>query len=206
MGALTAAARATTVPVLQLAADGSWETASVVGLGDGAIARAALAQVAATASRDIAVEVLWPGQSFVGVRWRLDEFDAAAAGLAAASSLSEAKAGREATPASALLTLLGGKPGPRVDLVQLGAVNAWASTGPETLWQHSRPSTRCLHDLPTRRPDLVRCAHPVAVEIAAADPRPCWIGIVVSRPAGTVHLLDPTAVADIVALATSHPS
>lgn len=73
--ALSAIARATTARVLQVAADGSWETAVVA--QDGAVARGVIARVASMATRDVAAEVLWPGQSFVGVRWSLDELSEA---------------------------------------------------------------------------------------------------------------------------------
>ncbi len=68
-------------PELLVVADGHWETSTVVPVtaGRGRLA-ASLEEVAAAAERDVAVEVLWPGLVFVGVRWGLTELDDAMAG------------------------------------------------------------------------------------------------------------------------------
>ncbi len=64
----------TSVPVLQFAGDGRWETAGTVPVtADPTRLAARVEQVAATAEHDVAVEVLWPGQVFVGARWDLAE-------------------------------------------------------------------------------------------------------------------------------------
>ena len=99
---------------------------------------------------------------------------------------------------AALLALLGTEPSTVLEFAELGAVNAWKSTGPEVLWRRGDPLTpEALDAVLVRRDDLTTCSHPVAVEIAVARPRPCWVGITVSTRHGSVHHLDRQAVAQV---------
>jgi hypothetical protein len=147
-------------------------------------------RVATAAKHDVAIEVLWSGQLFVGVRWGLGEVDEVVAAIKRIRSWMLAPRTRSAK--SALVSLLGVVPQGAPDFAELGAVNAWSSTRPLTLWRR-----RGLVELSTdvdealsSRPDLVECPAPVALEIAASHPRPWWIGTVVSTPIGSVHRLD----------------
>lgn len=162
----------TAAPVLQVAADGQWETAQVV-TGAPARARTVVEQVARAARDDVAVEILWPGQAFVGVRWPAESWAEAAAAVSRSSPRRTLEAG--------LLALLGTTPGSDLEFVELGAVNAWRSMGPEPLWRPGdRRAERLIGPALTRRPDLATCAHPLAVELAVTTPRPCWVGLYLS--------------------------
>ncbi len=200
----TASAPATGVPVLLVAADGAWEAAQVVEVGDAVAAASALEAAASTAARDVAVEVFWPDESFIGVRWSLDDLDHAS-DHATATAVHCPAVGPQVTVAAALRSLLGAEPGPDPDRVELGAAGAWASVGPEVLWRRGQLPTASPEHLPIRRPDLAWCAHPVAVEITATAPRECWVGIMVSRPRGDRHVLDLAAVLHLLSLTTDRP-
>jgi hypothetical protein len=52
------------------------------------------------------------------------------------------------------------------------------------------------------RPDLTECRHPVAVELAAAAPRACWVGVTVSTRTGSHHRLDRDALDDVLVRCT----
>jgi hypothetical protein len=184
-----------TVPVLQVAADGQWETAEAVPVtGNPATARRVIEQVAQAARNDVAVEILWPGQAFVGVQWPAPLWTQA---VAAASRSFVVLATSSPVPPSqpveaGLLAMLGSTPGTDLDYVELGAVNAWHSIGPEPLWQPGAVLTaRAAESVLLRRPDLATCSHPLAVELGVTNPQPCWIGIYVSTGSGPVHRLDP---------------
>ena len=182
-------------PELQVAADGAWEAAAVVPVG-GAAGKA-LAEAADAARTDVAVEVMWPGEVFVGVRWPRAAMGEATAALDRITAVPQ-------EPAAMLTALLGADPPDDVTLLELGAVGAWRSTGPELLWRADRPG-----QLPTAvelrlRPDLQRNRCPLAVEVGADTPRPHWIGLVVSRPDGDRHRLDPDALAAVLAALPEH--
>jgi hypothetical protein len=113
--------------------------------------------------------------------------------------------GDRGDPVSPAERLPDAEPDAEVTMIELGAVNAWPSIGRETLWRAGQADAAHLEDLAARRPDLARCAHPVAVEVAAATPRPCWVGVVVSGAAGPVHLLDLAAVREVFALGAHRP-
>jgi len=150
-------------------------------------------EVASTAHRDVAVEVLWPGQAFVGVRWAVDQSAAAAAAASRAIAIvSDQNLHASAHDLEgASLALLGAIPSPDLEFIELGALNAWTSVGSEVLWRRgetSRPAA--LEALLAGRPDLITCAYPVAVELTVTNPRPCWIGIIVSINSVSSHYLD----------------
>lgn len=192
--------KVTTTPVLQIAGDGRWEAARAVMVSGSSTKPSTVVQeVASTAVRDVAVEVLWPGQAFVGVRWPVDQLDDVARAASRASLMVGSAHGIE----GALLTLLGTVPSRDLEFAELGAVNAWASVGPEVLWRrgHAHPP-QALNALLTRRPDLTICAHPVAVELAVSQPLPCWIGIIVSTNSGPAHHLDRQALDQVLELST----
>lgn len=185
-------------PVVQVAADGFWEAALIAGGEKAEDVPDLVKRAAAVGLRDVAIEVLWPGGGFVGARWTLEEVQAAVdAGWRAAVLVAHAGIDTHASPdngqavTAALVALLDGLPDRNADRVEVGAVNAWASVGPQLLWQRGRPETGLpLNQLPGRRPDLFQCRHPVALEIAATEPRVCWVGVIVSSQHGQVHRLD----------------
>ena len=187
-------ASVTMAPVLQVAADGRWETAAAVPVaGSPAAVRTVVEQVARAARVDIAVEIMWPAQAFVGVCWPADGWERAAA--AASRGVAVLTSGSPVPPSqtveAALLALLGTTPGTDLELVELGAVNAWHSIGPEQLWRRRAVLTeQAVESVLVRRPDLANCSHPVAVELAVTDPQPCWVGIHVSTGTGPIHRLD----------------
>jgi hypothetical protein len=196
--------------VLQVAGDGMWESAVALPVSSGPAASvAAVERVVAAAEHDAAIEVLWPGQLFVGVRWGVAEVDEA---VAAAQRVHEALVGSVTNSAvSALVSLLGGVPECLPEFAELGAVNAWSSAQPLTLWRQGRPLelTTMVTEALSSRPDLTECSNPVALEIAAADPRPWWVGVVVSTAAGSAHrldrgLLDDALVRGVSAVAARH--
>lgn len=198
----------TSVPVLQVAGDGRWETADTVPVSAGRTRVAACVEQAATrARRDVAVEVLWPGQVFVGVRWDLAESDGAGsnAALAGARRAQDVLSASVTRPVEAtLLALLDSTPNPAPEFAELGAVNAWASVGPLALWRRNEVFTPAAMDAAlASRPDLIECRHPVAVEVAVTEPRSCWVGVTVSNRTGSVHLLDRDSVGKVLARATS---
>jgi hypothetical protein len=175
--------------VVQVAVDGAWERARPVSTGGSTVAEA-LDWAAGSASRDVAAEVLWPGQAFIGARWRLDELAAARAGLDAAARLVADRGDPGAVCERALAALLQQPPGAAIGHVEVSVENAWLSSGPERIWSRDRGSAPKVDGLAERRPDLAWSAKPVAIEAATDAPRPCWVGVVVSSPLGAGHALD----------------
>ena len=190
-------------PELQVAADGAWEDAAVVPLPSEAAA-VVLAEVADAAHTDVAIEVMWPGEVFVGVRWPRTALAEASAALDQIAAV--VRGTTPVAPVAAMLTaLLGADPRDDVTLLELGAVGAWRSTGPELLWRADRPGQLpAVVDL-RFRPDLQRNRRPLAVEVGADTPWPHWIGLVVSRPDGDRHRLDPDALAGVLAVLRDRP-
>jgi hypothetical protein len=176
---------------MQVAGDGVWESTVVLPANSDPAAAVEVAERVATAAKhDVAIEVLWSGQLFVGVRWGLGEVDGAVAAMRRISALTLAP--RTCSARSALVSLLGVVPEGAPEFAELGAVNAWSSTCPLTLWRRGDPVelSTAVGEALSARPDLTECSRPVALEIAASNPRPWWIGTVVSTPIGTVHRLD----------------
>lgn len=175
-------------PVLQIAADGHWETATSVNLAEGrASALEAVEQVARAAQHDIAVEIMWPTQAICGVRWTVDRWNEAAGRTGHAyDALTTGH-----TAEAALFALLGSAPSAMVEFAELGAVNAWRSVGPVALWhQGEELSEEMIDTALRRRPDIESCGYPLSVELAVTNPLPCWVGVYVSVPHGQVHHLD----------------
>lgn len=194
----------TSAPALQVAGDGRWETAVTIPVDDASRLATRLERVAASARRDVAVEVLWPGQVFVGARWSLAESGGAGANAALAGARRALAVLSASYPAeAALLALLHSTPNLVPEFAELGAVNAWASVGPLTLWRRTKAFTpAAVGAALASRPDLTECRYPVAVEVAATGPRACWVGVTVSNLAGSVHLLDRDALDEVLARAT----
>jgi len=191
----------TAAPVLQLAADRAWEQAVVVPLpADVAAAQAALGELAGAADDDVALVVLWPGEAFLGVRWPVtavsEARDALGRVLAATGATPTAS---EHAVLAVLRAMLGGDPAEKLDVVEVGAVNAWRSLGPLMLWRRGQPARpeAMLAVLRARR-DLLLCARPVAVEFAAQRPRPHWIGVQVSREETGGHRVDERALLELL--------
>jgi hypothetical protein len=169
--------------VVQLAADGEWESCRRTPLAalDVDAGSALLRTVSHTARHDVGLEVWWPGHGFIGLRWRRRESDEAVSGL---ERLLEAAT---ADPVDLLEAAAGGPLGP-VTFAEVGAVNAWRSIGPQTVWRRD-----CPIDVATslrRRPELMSCRFPVAVEFAADTPRSVWLAVEVSTSDGERHRLD----------------
>lgn len=185
----------TAAPVLQIAADGGWEESITLPLPvDPDAAGAVLGQAADIARKDVALEVLWPGEAFIGVRWPRRATSEARAALeqvltAAGSTPAATLTGQ--VIASTLSAALGAAPATGLGFVEVGAVNAWRSTGAEVIWRSDQVrDVEGVIAVLQRRPDLLECPHPVAVEFAVANPRPHWIGIQVSTIDGARHRLD----------------
>jgi hypothetical protein len=202
---LSALRPVTVAPVLQLAADGAWEQAAVVSLPAGlAAGRAALDTAVAAARVDVALEILWPGQVFIGVRWPREAISAAKAALDRVLAVfSAAAASGEWTVTAALRAALDGQLGQELDLVEVGAVNAWRSIGPQMIWCSGQlghlgqldAALAVLHE----RSDLLGCGKPVAVEFVAYSPRPHWIGVYVSKEQDGQRRLDEAALGELLA-------
>ncbi len=189
-------------PVLLIAGDGRWENACTVRASDKATRLVAcIDHVVASAEHDVAVEVLWPGQVFVGVRWRLFESGDALSSAGQARAVLSRPVSRPVE--AALLAMLGTAPSSVLEFAELGAVIAWASTGPLVLWRQGEVLVpTAVDEALASRPDLTRCAHPVAVELAATDPRPYWIGVTVSKRSGSTNHLDRDALDDLLVRGT----
>jgi hypothetical protein len=166
-----------------------------------ALARATLERAARAAGHDIAVEIMWPGQAFVGVRWPAAKWLDAATAMDRVGGLfgNRSSLTTSTTAERGLLALLNAEPSPALERAVLGAVDAWRSLGPEVLWRQGEAlSGQALGSILARRPDLTTCAHPVAVELVVTRPLPCWVGIYVSRHDGPVHHLDRKALDQIL--------
>ncbi len=169
----------TATPLLQLAADGRWESCVAFSVGSDTMAAA---QQLSSGAKFLAMEVMWPGQAFVGTGWPAEHWSEAGSAaervLAAAASTAE----------EAFTALLGEKPSDTIESAELGAVNAWLSVGPEPLWLQADPTV--TPHLPSR-PELTLCTHPVAVEFGLSGSKPQWAAVVVSDPEGSMHRLNP---------------
>ncbi|MBV1855823.1 hypothetical protein [Catellatospora tritici] len=177
-------------PLVQAAPDGRWERAVVI---DGN--PAAFLEPMSNGVGHLGVEVMWPGNAFVGAAFPAEQWQQAADAVTrvlatiGASDATHGVPGR-ITAAAGLRALLDGEPGDRAAFAQLGAVNAWSSVGAETLWREGESySPRTVDAVLDRRPDLARnCAHPVAVEfgLAGQQARPGWVAFYVAPPGGPV--------------------
>ena len=177
-------------PVLQVAVGGRWERAHVSPLpvrhGDVDALIESLARM-----RGLAVEVLWPGPPtvFVGARvGRSDEL-----------MLREVAANDGWPPSHVLETLAGGPLGPAAR-AELGAVNAWHSVGPLRLALNA--SVSVVGDALLSRVDLLRCSHPVALEVTHVQPREGWWAIEVSEREGATRVVDVEKVVEVLRCAT----
>ncbi|MFI6296472.1 hypothetical protein ACIBEJ_33115 [Nonomuraea sp. NPDC050790] len=196
MSVIAGLVKVTSEPVVQVAADGVWEAALVLPRRRPPLD--AVHEVARRARESVAVEVLWPGQVFVGVRWPPAEAGEAARAL-------ERLGDGPGSVAGDLAVLLGVEPRAEPEFVEVGAVNAWRSTGSLVIWRKERPvRARLAVQRLEERPDLLLCAHPVAAEIAATRPRPHWVGVTVSTPEGERHRVDRAALTALVAAAVEN--
>jgi hypothetical protein len=169
--------------------------------GDVGAAHAAVGRMAAGA-RWLAMEILWPGTMFVGRVWAAESHKEAES---AATRAFEALGGAQPPEAAmvGLTALLGATPEGEVASADLGAVNAWMSVGPESLWRRGDAfSGAAVDSAVDRRPDLVTCTHPVAVEFSISGPRQCWVAIFVSTPQGDGHHLDRRRLHEVLAAVT----
>jgi len=168
-------------PVLQLAANGRWESAEILPMGSDPSEAANIADRLGRDARFLAMEVMWPGEMFVGTGWpaahRAEAEPAAERVLRTVPS----------TPDAALAALLGEPAAETIEAAELGAVNAWMSVGPLPLWERGGTVDFAALDA---RPDLLACTHPVALEFRLGGPRPQWAAVVVSSLDGSVHRID----------------
>jgi len=145
---------------------------------------------------DVAVEFEWLGHPlvFVGVRRGqggardVADFEDRVARIAEQGA---------AGPAEALAALAAGPPAVAAH-IELGAANAWRSVGPLRLWAAGADPAGPVEELLLRRPDLARCAFPVALVLTYDQPRVCWAGIEVSEPSATENVLTPARVAAVL--------
>jgi hypothetical protein len=171
----------TAAPILQLAADGSWETCVTFPLGVDPMAAADAAERLSRTAKYLAMEVMWPGQAFVGTAWSAEQW------ADARTAAQRVVAAAPATAEAALTTLLDEMPGQTIESADLGAVNAWMSVGPERLWRRGDPVVTPLLD---GRPDLMICTHPVAVEYSLSGNQVQWAAVILSEPDGSAHRLN----------------
>jgi hypothetical protein len=162
----------------------------VTSRGDVLAVADALDWAAGSASRDVAAEVLWPGQAFVGARWRLDELHAARAGVDAAARLAADPGDPETVCERALAALLQRAPVGELTHLEVGVENAWLSSIPERIWSRDHGEAPDIEGFAQRRPDLAWCTKPIAIEAAADAPRPCWAAVAISSPQRTGHALN----------------
>ena len=163
-------------PILQLAADGSWEDALSAPLpaAPAAVDRL-LERVLADAGADVAAELLWEGPPivFVGARFGLDEARELRDRLRALAPRAEV------TPPVAVELLAGGPLGPPVR-AELGAVNAWKTIQPLRL-----PLECSEQEIEARlaeRPDLAGSGLPLALEVVHDRPREAWTATELAQP------------------------
>jgi len=138
---------------------------------------------------DVAVELEWLGHPlvFVGARRAPGATDDHAAFEEAVARAAQSD---PSDPARALAELAGGTPS-QPDHVELGAANAWQSVGPLRLWTREvGHAVGSVESLLRTRPELTFSPVPVALEVAFAHPRPCWLGVEVSRPCGDGYAVE----------------
>jgi hypothetical protein len=162
--------------------------------GQGAVR--ALVRGAEALGPRVAAEFEWMGHPlvFVGARRSEEELGDHAAFEDDVVRIAELD---PSDPARALSTLAGGPPAAACH-IELGAANAWRSVGPMRLWTDTEgQAAGAVAARLDERPALARCVAPVALEVAFAHPRECWIGVEVSTPSAGAHAVDP---ADVQAL------
>jgi hypothetical protein len=137
--------------------------------------------------RGLAVEVLWPGPPVVFVGARVDRSDEL--------MLREVAANDGRPPSQVLEALAGGPLGPAAR-AELGAVNAWHSVGPLSLALDA--SVSVVGAALAGRADLMRCRHPVALEVTHVQPREGWWAIEVSQREGATHVADVETVVEVL--------
>jgi len=173
-------------PVLQFAVGGRWERAHLWPLPvpgsdvDELIDRAGRVTGAA-------VEVLWPGPPIVFVGARVDR--------SGELMLREVAANDGWPPSQVLQTLAGSPLGPAAR-AELGAINAWQSVGPLPLALDA--SVLVVGNALSSRVDLMRCSHPVALEVTHLQPREGWWAIEVSEREGTAHVVNLEKVVEVL--------
>ena len=180
---------------LQLARDGRWEDAVHVPMPVPERAARAVLAGAGDADADLAVEVEWLGTpvAFVGARrGRESDVEAFAHGVVRAVGPAPWK------PAAALAALAGGAPSLPAE-IELGAANAWRSVGPLRLWTGGEGrAPGDIASLLGARPELAVCRVPVALEVAFAAPRSCWVGVEVSERTPAGHAVSASRVAALL--------
>jgi hypothetical protein len=195
----SAAAAVEGPPVLQFAADGRWESAAVLEAGAAPEAvRAAAHALATRARQDIAAELFWPDQGFVGARWNRTEAEALADAVcsAAAGGVQD----RHRAALVGLCRLAGADRLGQCDLLEVGVVNEWRSAVPVRLWdrdQGAQPPDQMVSQLDARE-DLMDGRRPLALEIATSSPRPLWLGVYITTSRGSLHVLDRRKLIELV--------
>jgi hypothetical protein len=127
----------------------------------------------------LAVEVLRPGPPIVFVGARVGRDDQLKLRVVGASD--------DWLPSQLREAVVGGPLGSALR-AELGAINAWRSVGPLQLALDA--SISAVRDALSGRVDLLRCSHPVALEITHRQPREGWWAIEVSDREGTTHVVD----------------
>ncbi len=183
--------------IMQAAVAGRWEESSSIGVPASAGSARTLVRDRGPADADVAVEYEWLGYPLVfvgarrtqGLRGEHERFEAAVARLATLDA---------AGPAAAIAALAGGLPA-ELDSIELGAANAWQSVGPLRLWtREEAPTVAGLAARLGDHPALARCVAPVALEVAFRRPRACWIGVEVSEPSTSQHVVTASAVEEVL--------
>ncbi len=163
-------------PLLQFAMDGWWERASRLVLP---ATCSDIDQMLDRLGRSrLGVEVVWPGPPVVFVGARI---------AGCAQALHRIAAQPDLTAAEAFTSLAGARPEPPVH-AEIGVFNAWRSVAPLRLRLDDR--SEVVEAALASRPDLTRCRHPVALEVAYRHHREAWWGIEVSVPNANSHRVE----------------
>jgi|GEM_PF-3814310 len=188
---------------IQLAVDGSWESAWLLRHGNTIPSVDDIAAWLPDTPHNVAFEVFFPqypsGEAFLGIRLTGSQRLAQAQIL---YTIIQAVLRRTWTtfdtlmeniqtvlPAFATVPALTASP----DALDIGVVNAWRSIGPCRIWKRDEPdiSTEQLQERLSRHPVLLHPQpKPLALEVAFCQPLEHWLGLEVSVVQGSDHILD----------------
>jgi hypothetical protein len=185
---------------LQCAADGHWEQALRFDAGDPPPSEDAIRAWLKSAN-DFALELFFVDDEglpqFVGVRWHDLSVTHIAAILRRAHQLLQTAHG-DRNVTAAILALEQGLEIPLlrgpVAFLEVGVNNLWKSTGSLVIWRPGQllPGSHQLRrNISEQAPQLLlRHPNPIMLEVAYASPQPHWLGLCVSRRAGSEHALE----------------
>lgn len=185
---------------LQCAASGHWEQALRFDAGDPSPSEGAIRAWLGPAN-DFALELFFVDDEglpqFVGVRWHDLSVPYIAAIVRQAHQLLQTAHGDRNVTAAILaleqrleVPLLRGP----VAFLEVGVNNLWKSTGSLVIWRSGQPlpsSHQLRQNISEQAPQLLqRHPNPIMLEVAHSSPQPHWLGLCVSRRAGSEHALE----------------